>query len=253
MTTNLRELLEAGVHFGHQSRFWHPKMAPYIYGERNGIHIINLEKTLEKINTTLEHIRQLILLKKKILLVSTKRQSSAFVEKYAQQVDIPYVNHRWLGGMLTNFKTVRASVLRLQEMKDKLPIVEMTLTKKEVLLYKRTLAKLERDLGGIVNLTSIPDVLFIIDVGYHKIAVSEAKKLGLEIIGVVDTNHNPNDIDHIIPGNDDSSLAIELYLRLITHKIAETKEEIIKNLVVSLKDDGEVVENEEPITQTPNK
>jgi small subunit ribosomal protein S2 len=215
---SMRQMLEAGVHFGHQTRFWNPKMAPFIFGERNRIHIINLEKTLPLYNEAAGFIRQVVADGGRILFVGTKRSAREAVKQAAARCGMPYVSHRWLGGMLTNFKTVRGSIKRL------LTLDEMTAngtleqhSKREAQGLRRERDKLERSLGGIKEMDSLPDVLFVIDVGHEKIAIHEAKKLGIPVVAIVDTNCDPEDIDYVIPGNDDAIRAI----RLFTQKIAD--------------------------------
>lgn len=210
----MRQMLEAGVHFGHQARFWNPKMAPYIFGERSKIHIVNLEKTLPLYNDALNFIGKLVGNKGIVLFVGTKRAARDTLRTEAARCKMPYVNHRWLGGMLTNFKTVRQSIKRLKDLEamqqdgtfDKL-------NKKEALMLTREQQKLDRSLGGIKDMNRLPDAMFVVDVGHEKIAVAEAKKLGIPLIGIVDTNNSPDDIDYVIPGNDDSIRAIQLYVQ----------------------------------------
>ena len=232
MSTSMREMLEAGVHFGHQTRFWNPKMAQYIFGQRNKIHIINLEKTLELYNTAMKHIRQLAANKGSVMMVGTKRQAREIVAEEAQRAGIPYVDSRWLGGMLTNFKTVKASIKRLKEMEVMQTEGALEkMSKKEGLMFKRELDKLNKSMGGIKDMVSLPDAIFVIDVGYHKIAVTEAAKLGIPVIGVVDTNHNPEGIAYVIPGNDDSSRAIRLYARGVADAILEGRAQVMTEIV----------------------
>ncbi|MCW9024388.1 MAG: 30S ribosomal protein S2 [Gammaproteobacteria bacterium] len=208
----MRQMLEAGVHFGHQTRFWNPKMAPYIFGERNKIHIVNLEKSLPLYNDAMNFIGSLAANKGKILFVGTKRAAQKVVREEAERCGMPYVNHRWLGGMLTNFKTVKQSINRLKELEAMQVSGKIAgLNKKEILNLSREQEKLDRSLGGIKNMNGLPDALFIIDVGYEHIAVTEAVKLGIPVIGVVDTNNTPDNIDYVIPGNDDAIRAITLY------------------------------------------
>ena len=221
MSVSMREMLEAGVHFGHQTRFWNPKMAPYIFGHRNRIHIINLEKSLPMFQDAAKFARQLAANRGTILMVGTKRQAREIVAAEAQRAGVPYVDQRWLGGMLTNFKTVKTSIKRLQEMKAQQEAGLDTISKKEQLTFKREIEKLEKDIGGIQDMAALPDAIFVIDVGFHKIAVAEAQKLGIPLIGVVDTNHSPFGIDYVIPGNDDSSKAVTLYARGIADAILE--------------------------------
>jgi len=223
MSVTMREMLEAGVHFGHQTRFWNPKMAPYIYGHRNKIHIINLEKTLPAFNDAMKFVRQLAAKRGTILMIGTKRQAREVVASEAQRAGMPYVDQRWLGGMLTNFKTVKGSLKNLKDMQAQVEAGTQPAIKKEALLFQREISKLEKNIGGIQDMTALPDALFVIDVGYHKIAVAEAKKLGIPVIGVVDTNHSPEGIDYVIPGNDDSAKAVALYARAVADAVLEGK------------------------------
>ncbi|MGI4982514.1 MAG: 30S ribosomal protein S2, partial [Janthinobacterium lividum] len=212
MAVSMREMLEAGVHFGHQTRFWNPKMAPFIYGSRNKVHIINLDKTLPLFNDALKYVRQLSANRGTVLFVGTKRQSRETIAAEAARAGMPYVNSRWLGGMMTNFKTLKASIKKLKDMEAQVEAGDLErMTKKEGLLFEREMSKLERSIGGVKNMPGIPDAIFIVDVGYHKIAVAEAKALGVPVIAVVDTNHSPDGLEYIIPGNDDSSKAVALY------------------------------------------
>ena len=214
MNISMRDMLAAGVHFGHQTRFWNPKMAPFIFGSRNKIHIINLEKTVPAFNEALTELRNLASRRSKILFVGTKRAAAKVIREQAVRVGMPYVDQRWLGGMLTNYKTIRQSIKRLQELEAQ--AVDGTfemLTKREALQRRRLMEKLERSLGGIKEMTSLPDALFVIDVGFQRIAVEEANKLGIPVVGVVDTNHSPEGVDYVIPGNDDASRAVRLYVR----------------------------------------
>ena len=221
MSVTMREMLEAGVHFGHQTRFWNPKMAPIIFGHRNKIHIINLEKSLPMFQDAMKYAKQLTANRGTILMVGTKRQAREIVAEEARRAGVPYVDARWLGGMLTNFKTVKTSIKRLKEMKAQQEAGLDSLSKKEQLTFTREIEKLEKDIGGIQDMTALPDAIFVIDVGFHKIAVAEAKKLGIPLIGVVDSNHSPEGIDYVIPGNDDSSKAVVLYARGIADAIIE--------------------------------
>jgi small subunit ribosomal protein S2 len=231
MAISMREMLDAGVHFGHQTRFWHPKMAPYIFGHRNKIHIINLEKSQPMFEDALKFVRQLSANRGTIMMVGTKRTARDTVFEEAQRAGVPFVNQRWLGGMLTNFKTVKISLKRLKEMKVQQEAGLDALSKKEQLTFTREMAKLEKDIGGIQDMPALPDALFIIDVGYHKIAVQEARKLGIPVIGVVDTNHSPEGIDYIIPGNDDSSKAVILYARGVADAILEGRANAVNEVV----------------------
>ncbi len=231
MSVTMRQMLEAGVHFGHQTRFWNPKMAPYIFGHRNKIHIVNLEKTMEMYNGALKYVRQLASNKGSILFVGTKRQAREILQEEALRAGMPFVDHRWLGGMLTNFKTVKASIKRLKDLEtmagdgtfDKM-------SKREALSHQRELDKLMKSLGGIKDMNALPDALFVIDVGFHKIAVTEAKKLAIPVVAVVDTNHSPEGIAHVIPGNDDSSRAIRLYARGVADAILEGRNQVIQEI-----------------------
>jgi len=211
---SMRQMLEAGVHFGHQTRYWHPKMAPYIFGDRNKIHIINLEKTLPLYEEAMNFIGGLAAKKGTILFVGTKRSAQDAIVEEAKRCGMPYVNQRWLGGMLTNFKTIRQSIRRLKDLEAMQQDGSFErFSKKEALGLSRELEKLERSLGGIKDMPGLPDALLVIDVGHEKIAVAEAKTLGIPVIGVVDTNHSPDNIDYIIPGNDDAARAIQIYVR----------------------------------------
>ena len=232
MSVTMRQMLEAGVHFGHQTRYWNPKMAPYIFGHRNKIHIIHLEKTLAMYQEAMKYIRQLAANKGTILFVGTKRQARDIVREEAVRAGCPYVDHRWLGGMLTNFKTVKGSIKRLREMEGMVQDGSTEkLVKKEGLMFQRELEKLERSLGGIKDMNGLPDALFVIDVGYHKIAVTEAAKLGIPVVGVVDSNHSPDGVNYVIPGNDDSSRAIRLYARGAADAVLEGRSQIVREIV----------------------
>jgi small subunit ribosomal protein S2 len=245
MSVTMRQMLEAGVHFGHQTRYWKPKMAPYIFGHRNKIHIVNLEKTLVMFNEALAYVRKLSSNKGTILFVGTKRQAREIVREEAVRSGSPFVDHRWLGGMLTNYKTVRQSIKRLQEMEAMVADGSIEkLTKKEGLTFQREREKLERSLGGIKDMNGLPDALFIIDVGYQKGAVTEANKLGIPVIGIVDTNNTPDGVDFIIPGNDDSSRAIRLYARGIADAVLEGRNQSVQE-IVQPETDEEFVEVEE--------
>jgi len=234
MSTTMRQMLEAGVHFGHQTRYWNPRMAPYIFGHRNKIHIINLEKTMVMYNDALKFARQLAANKGTILFVGTKRQAREIVREEAIRCSMPFVDYRWLGGMLTNFKTVKQSIKRLKEMEAAVEDGSVErMSKKEGLQFQRELAKLQRGLGGIKTLDGIPDALFIVDVGYQKGAVFEARKLGVPVIGVVDSNNSPEGIAHVIPGNDDSSRAIRLYARGIADAVLEGRSQSIHDIVAA--------------------
>jgi small subunit ribosomal protein S2 len=241
----MRQMLEAGVHFGHQTRYWNPKMAPYIFGHRNKIHIINLEKTLALYQDALKFVRQLAANKGNILFVGTKRQAREILHEEAVRCGMPYVDHRWLGGMLTNFKTVKQSIKRLKEMEGMVEDGSLErLSKKEALGIQRELAKLQRSLGGIKDLAGLPDALFIIDVGYHKGAVTEAVKLGIPVVAVIDTNHNPDKIAYVIPGNDDSSRAIRLYARGMADAVLEGRSQAVEEVVAASRDEFVEVNDE---------
>ena len=237
-TVSMRDMLKAGVHFGHQTRYWNPKMKPFIFGARNKVHIINLEKTVPIFNEALAELSKISSRKGKILFVGTKRAASEAVKDAANSCDQFFVNHRWLGGMLTNFKTVKTSIKRLKEMKAQQEVGLESLSKKEQLMFARELAKLERDIGGIQDMNGLPDAIFVIDVGFHKIAITEAKKLGIPLIGVVDTNHNPVGIDYVIPGNDDSAKAVALYARGIADAILEGREARLNEVVQAVSSEG---------------
>jgi len=232
MSVTMREMLEAGVHFGHQTRFWNPRMAPYIFGHRNKIHIVNLEKTLEMYQQALKFVRQLTANRGTVLFVATKRQAREIIREEAIRCATPFVDDRWLGGMLTNYKTVKQSIKRLKEMQSMVADGSVEkLIKKEALMFQRELAKLERSLGGIKDMDGLPDAMFVIDVGYQKNAVAEANKLGIPVIGVVDTNHTPEGVDYVIPGNDDSSRAIRLYARGMADAILEGRNDSLNEIV----------------------
>jgi small subunit ribosomal protein S2 len=232
MSVTMRQMLEAGVHFGHQTRYWNPKMADYIFGQRNKIHIVNLEKTMQMYQDAMKYVRQLAANRGTILFVGTKRQAREILQEEAVRAGMPFVDHRWLGGMLTNFKTVKASIKRLKDLE--VMATDGTferMTKREALSHQRELDKLVKSLGGIKDMNALPDAMFVVDVGYHKIAVTEAKKLGIPIIGVVDTNHSPDGIAYVIPGNDDSSRAIRLYARGVADAVLEGKSTVIQEIV----------------------
>ncbi len=246
MSTTMRQMLEAGVHFGHQTRFWNPKMANYIFGHRNKIHIINLEKTLAKYNEAMAFIKKMSAQKGTVLFVGTKRQAREIVAEEAARCGMPCVDERWLGGMLTNYKTVKLSIKRLKDMEQMAEDNAFEkMSKKEGLMLQRELAKLQKSLGGIKDMGGLPDAIFVIDVGYHKIAITEANKLGIPVIGVVDTNHSPEGVDYVIPGNDDSSRAIRLYARGVADAILEGKSQSVNELVQQIAGEDEFVEVEE--------
>jgi len=242
----MRDMLEAGVHFGHQTRFWNPKMAPFIFGHRNKIHIINLEKSLPMFQDAIKFVKQLSANRGTVLMVGTKRQAREILATEAKRAGVPFVDQRWLGGMLTNFKTVKTSIKRLKDMQAQQEVGLDSLSKKEQLMFARELAKLEKDIGGIQDMPALPDAIFVIDVGYHKIAIAEAQKLGIPLIGVVDSNHSPEGIDYVIPGNDDSAKAVALYAQGIVDAIIEGRANAVNDLVkaVSAEGDDEFVEVE---------
>ena len=231
----MRQMLEAGVHFGHQTRFWNPKMDQYIFGARNKIHIINLEKTLPLFQEAQNYVRRLAANKGTVMFVGTKRQAREIVREEALRAGVPFVDHRWLGGMLTNYKTVKQSIKRLE---DKMLVLsqgeESGYSKKELLDLQREVEKLKRSLGGIREMKGLPDAIFVIDTGYQKGAVTEAKKLGIPVIGVVDTNNNPEGIDFVVPGNDDSSRAIRLYARGIADAVLEGRAQSLQEIVAAV-------------------
>ncbi len=242
MNISMREMLEAGVHFGHQTRFWNPKMAPFIFGHRNKIHIVNLEKTLPMFEEAAKFVRQLTANGGTVLMVGTKRTSRDLIAQEAGRAGVPFVEQRWLGGMLTNFKTVKTSIKRLKDMQAQKEAGLENMSKKEQLTFTREIEKLEKDIGGIQDMGALPDAIFVVDVGYHKIAVSEAKKLGIPLIGVVDTNHNPEGIDYVIPGNDDSAKAVALYARGIADAILEGRNAATTEVINAVQAGDEFVE-----------
>lgn len=227
MSVTMRDMLQAGVHFGHQTRFWNPKMRQYIFGSRSKIHIIDLEQSLPMFLTAVEFVKNVASKGGKVLFVGTKRSAQELVRDAAIRCGMPYVDHRWLGGMLTNYKTVRQSIRRLKELETRVADVKTmaTLSKKETLTLERELEKLERSLGGIKNMGSLPDVIFVVDVGYEKTAITEANKLKIPVIGVVDTNNSPDGVDFIVPGNDDAIRAISLYANVLADTIITAREE----------------------------
>ena len=226
MSVSMRDMLAAGVHFGHQTRFWNPKMAPYIFGARNKIHIINLEQTLPAFNEALAEIRKMTRKGNKILFVGTKRAAAKVVQEQATRVGMPFVDQRWLGGMLTNYKTIRQSIRRLQDLEQQSQDGTFELlTKKEALQKTRLMDKLQSSLGGIKDMGGLPDALFVIDVMHEHIAVSEANKLGIPVFGVVDSNSDPDGVDYVIPGNDDAIRAIRLYVAAVADAVAEGQSE----------------------------
>ena len=222
---SMRQMLEAGVHFGHQTRYWNPKMATYLFGARNKIHIIDLEKTLPMFNDAMNYLGQMTANKGTILFVGTKKAARKVVAEEAKRCGMPYVNHRWLGGMMTNFKTIKKSINRLKELEAMKAdgTLHQRFGKKEALGMERELEKLERSLGGIKDMKGVPDVIFVLDVGYEKNAISEAIKLGIPVVGIVDSNNSPEKIDYIIPGNDDSIRAVKLYCESVCAAVMEAK------------------------------
>ncbi|MEY2777639.1 MAG: ribosomal protein [Pseudomonadota bacterium] len=247
MSVSMREMLEAGVHFGHQTRFWNPKMAPYIFGHRNKIHIINLEATVANMTDAIKFVRQLSSRRGSIMFVGTKRASREIMQEEATRAGMPFVDQRWLGGMLTNFKTVKTSIKRLKDMEalsEEGGLERMS--KKEALSHSRELEKLNKTLGGIKDMAGLPDALFVVDVGYHKIAIQEANKLGIPVVGIVDTNHSPEGVDYVIPGNDDASRAVRLYARAVADAILEGRHDAVADVVAAVQESEEFVEvNEE--------
>jgi len=236
MSVTMREMLEAGVHFGHQTRFWNPKMAPFIFGHRNKIHIVNLEKTMLMFQDAMKYIRQLSANRGTIMMVGTKRQARDIIAAEAQRAGVPFVDQRWLGGTLTNFKTIKTSIKRLKEMESAIADGSVEkMSKKEALMFNRELDKLQKAIGGIKDMGGVPDAIFVIDVGYHKGAITEAIKLGIPVIGVVDTNHTPQGVTYVIPGNDDSSKAITLYARGVADAILEGRSNSMNDIVESVK------------------
>jgi len=247
MSVTMRQMLEAGVHFGHQTRYWNPRMAPFIFGHRNKIHIINLEKTMVMYQDALKFVRQLASNKGTILFVGTKRSAKEIIREEAERCGSPFVDHRWLGGMLTNFKTVKQSIKRLKDMEQMVEDGSLEkISKKEALGYQRELEKLQRSLGGIKGLDGLPDALFVVDVGYQKGAIAEARKLGVPVIGIVDTNHSPDGISYVIPGNDDSSRAIRLYARGVADAILEGRSQVIQEILSGGSDEFVEVEEAGP-------
>ena len=243
MTVSMRDMLAAGVHFGHQTRFWNPKMAPFIFGARNKIHIINLEKTLPAFNEALVEVRNMASKGKKVLFVGTKRAAAKVIAEQASRVGMPYVDQRWLGGMLTNYKTIRQSIKRLVDLETQSQDGTFDLlSKKEALLRTRMMNKLQSSLGGIKEMGGLPDAIFVVDVQHEHIAVTEANKLGIPVFGVVDSNTDPAGVDYVIPGNDDAIRAIRLYVTAFADAVAEGKANVATDV-----DPDEFVEVDEPI------
>jgi len=250
MSVTMRQMLEAGVHFGHQTRFWNPKMAPYIFGHRNKIHIINLEKTLVKYQEAMNFVRKLSAKKGTVLFVGTKRQAREIVAEEATRAGMPYVDERWLGGMLTNFKTVKLSIKRVKELEQMSEDGSFErMSKKEALMVSREMEKLQKSIGGIKDMPGLPDAVFVIDVGYHKIAVTEAGKLGIPVVGIVDTNHSPDGVNYVIPGNDDSSRALRLYARGVADAVLEGRSQSINEVIAAVAAEDEFVEVENDAAQ----
>ena len=253
---SMRDLLQAGAHFGHQTRFWNPKMDQYIFGARNKIHIINLEHTVPAFNDALNNVKRLAENKNQVMFVGTKRAAGKIVEEHARRCGMPFVSHRWLGGMLTNYKTIRSSIKRLRELEEQERDGTFAkLTKKEALMRSRMKEKLERSIGGIKEMSGLPDVLFVVDVDHERIAVTEANKLGIPVIGIVDTNSDPDGVDYVIPGNDDAIRAIKLYVTAVADAVLAGK--AAAGEVVAADEFVEVTETEaEPaaapeVTETP--
>ena len=247
-SVSMRELLEAGAHFGHQTRYWNPKMNEYVFGARNNIHIINLEKTLPRLQEACIYIRGIAAKRNKILFVGTKRSAGKVVKEHAARVKMPYVDKRWLGGMLTNYKTIRQSIRRLRDLETQSTDGTFEkLTKKEALSRQRTLEKLEDSLGGIKDMGGLPDALFVVDVDHERIAITEAKKLQIPVVGIVDTNSNPDGVDYVIPGNDDAIRSIRLFVEAIADSVIEGQSEsnadIGKDEIVEVTEESEEKSN----------
>ena len=245
---SMRDLLQAGAHFGHQTRFWNPKMDQYIFGARNKIHIINLEHTVPAFNEALQTVQRLAEKKNQVMFVGTKRAAGKIIEEQARRCGMPFVSHRWLGGMLTNYKTIRASIKRLRELEEQERDGTFAkLTKKEALMRSRMKEKLERSIGGIKEMSGLPDVLFVVDVDHERIAVTEANKLGIPVIGIVDTNSNPDGVDYVIPGNDDAIRAIKLYVAAVADAVLAGRAQAGE--VVAVDEFVEVTEQSEPVAE----
>jgi small subunit ribosomal protein S2 len=244
----MRDLLQAGAHFGHQTRFWNPKMDQYIFGARNKIHIINLEHTVPAFNEALQTVQRLAEKKNQVMFVGTKRAAGKIIEEQARRCGMPFVSHRWLGGMLTNYKTIRSSIKRLRELQEQERDGTFAkLTKKEALMRSRMKEKLERSIGGIKEMSGLPDVLFVVDVDHERIAVTEANKLGIPVIGIVDTNSNPDGVDYVIPGNDDAIRAIKLYVAAVADAVLAGRAQAGE--VVAVDEFVEVTEQSEPVAE----
>jgi small subunit ribosomal protein S2 len=247
---SMRDLLQAGAHFGHQTRYWNPKMGSYIFGARNKIHIINLEHTVPAFNEALELVTRLASNKNKVMFVGTKRAAGKVIKEQAERAGMPYVSHRWLGGMLTNYKTIRASIKRLRELEGQVSDGTFArLTKKEALMRRRDMEKLERSIGGIKDMGGLPDALFVVDVDHERIAVTEANKLGIPVIGIVDTNSNPDGVDYVIPGNDDAIRAIKLYVSAVADACIAGREQAGEAVVA--RDEFVEVESAAPASAEP--
>jgi len=245
---SMRDLLQAGAHFGHQTRFWNPKMDQYIFGARNKIHIINLEHTVPAFNEALQTVQRLAEKKNQVMFVGTKRAAGKIIEEQARRCGMPFVSHRWLGGMLTNYKTIRASIKRLRELEEQERDGTFAkLTKKEALMRSRMKEKLERSIGGIKEMSGLPDVLFVVDVDHERIAVTEANKLGIPVIGIVDTNSNPDGVDYVIPGNDDAIRAIKLYVAAVADAVLAGRAQAGE--VMAVDEFVEVTEQSEPVAE----
>jgi small subunit ribosomal protein S2 len=245
---SMRDLLQAGAHFGHQTRFWNPKMDQYIFGARNKIHIINLEHTVPAFNEALQTVQRLAEKKNQVMFVGTKRAAGKIIEEQARRCGMPFVSHRWLGGMLTNYKTIRSSIKRLRELQEQERDGTFAkLTKKEALIRSRMKEKLERSIGGIKEMSGLPDVLFVVDVDHERIAVTEANKLGIPVIGIVDTNSNPDGVDYVIPGNDDAIRAIKLYVAAVADAVLAGRAQAGE--VVAVDEFVEVTEQSEPVAE----
>ncbi|RTL01689.1 MAG: 30S ribosomal protein S2 [Proteobacteria bacterium] len=242
MSVSIKEMLEAGVHFGHQTKYWNPKMKPFIFGSRNKIHIINLDKTAPMFDEAVKFAKQTVKNKGFILFVGAKAQASEIIAEEAKRCGMPYVDHRWLGGMLTNFETVKKSIKKLESKSEALANPESGLSKKELLDVSREVAKLQKTIGGISEMKGLPSAIFVVDTGMHNIAIQEAQKLGIPVIGVVDTNNDPSGVDYVIPGNDDSARAIKLYTAAIADAVLAAKDETVTDLAKAVK--VEIVEDE---------
>ena len=247
----MRDLLKAGSHFGHQTRYWNPKMAPYIFGARNKIHIINLEHTVPALNEALAVVKKLATNKNKVLFVGTKRAAKKIIKEQAERAGMPYVNHRWLGGMLTNYKTIRQSIKRYRDLEAQMKDGTFEkLTKKEALMRTREREKLELSIGGIKDMGGLPDALFVVDVDHERIAVNEANKLGIPVIGVVDTNSNPEGIDYVIPGNDDATRSIQIYVQSVADSIIGDTQALMPGQSEFIEVENDVPENAEAIKES---